>query len=63
MLKTTVLSKKVKIDFFGRKISFLTKKNTFFENFSNFQVEAEKLISQTKWVVFAPKQFAKFHTD
>ena len=41
---------------------FLTK-NTFFEKFPNFQVEAEKLIFQTKWVVFAPKQFAKFNTD
>ena len=29
---------------------FLTK-ITFFENFSNFQVEAEKLIFQTNWVV------------
>ena len=41
---------------------FLTK-NTFFENFSNFPVEAEKLVFQTKWVVFATNQFAKFHTD
>ena len=41
---------------------FLTK-NTFFENFSNFQVDAEKLIFQTKRVVFAPKELAKFYTD
>ena len=41
---------------------FLTK-NYVFEKFSNFQVEAEKLTFQTKWVVFEPKQFAKFHTD
>ena len=27
------------------------------------RVEAKKLNFQTKWVVFAPKQFAKFHTD
>ena len=39
---------------------FLTK-NYVFENFSNFPVEAEKLMFQTKWVVFAPNQFAKFH--
>ena len=62
MLQNTVLGKKVTIDLFGRKMPFLTK-ITFSEKFSNFQVEAEKLIFQTKWVVFEPKQFAKFHTD
>ena len=61
-LKNTVLSKKVKIDFLGEKMPFLTK-NYVFENFSNFPVEAEKLILQTQWVIFAPNQFAKFHTD
>ena len=44
-------------------MSFLTKNYVFFENFLNFQVEAEILIFQTKRVVFTPKQFAKFHTD
>ena len=34
----------------------------FFENFSNFPVEAEKLSLQTKCVVFATNQFAKFLT-
>ena len=62
-LKNTVLSKKGKIDFLGEKKPFLTKNYVFFENFSNFPVEAEKLIFQTKNVVFAPNQFAKFHTD
>ena len=45
-----------------RKMPFLTK-NYVFENFSKFPVEAEILIFQTKRVIFAPKQFAKFHTD
>ena len=62
MLKTIVLSKHVKIEFLGETSHFWPK-ITFFEKFSNFQVEAEKLIFQTKWVVFEPKQFAKFHTD
>ena len=43
-------------------MSFLTK-NYVFEILSNIPVEAEKLIFQTKCVVFSPKQFAKFHTD
>ena len=51
MLKNTILSKKVKIDFLGEKCHFFTKMYVFL-NFSNFQVEAEKLIFQTKWVVF-----------
>ena len=61
-LKNTALGKKVKIDFLGEKCLF-GPKITFFENCSIYPVEAEKLIFQTKWVVFAPKQFAKSHTD
>ena len=61
-LKNTVLRQKVKNDFLGEKCHFLPK-ITFFENFSKFPVEAEKLIFQTKRIVFAPKQIAKFHTD
>ena len=48
--------------FFGRKMPFLTK-ITYFDDFSNFSVEAEKLIFPAKWVVLAPKQFAKYLTD
>ena len=50
--------KKTKIEFLGEML-FLTK-NTSFENFSNFSVEAEKLIFPTKWVVLALEQLAKF---
>ena len=53
---------KIENYFFGREMSFLTK-FFFFLNCSNFPVEAEKLVFQTKWVVFAPKHFAKFHND
>ena len=62
-LKITVLSKKVKIDFWGEKNAIFHQKLRFLRFFSNFPVDAEKLMFQTKTVVFAPNQFAKFHTD
>ena len=40
----------MKNDFVWENNAILTK-NYVFEKFSNFQVEAEKLIFQTKWVV------------
>ena len=33
------------------------------ETVLHISVEAEKLIFLTKWVVFTPNQFAKFHTN
>ena len=53
---------KKKIYFWEKNAFFLTR-NYFFENFSKFSVEAEKLIFSTKWVVLAQKQIAKFPTD
>ena len=41
---------------------FLTKKKIF-DIFSNFSVEAEKLICPKKWVFLAPKQPLKFLND
>ena len=61
-LKNTVLSKIVKI-VFGEKNAIFDRKLRFLGFFLNFPVEAEKLIFKTKLIVFAPNQFAKFHTD
>ena len=54
---------KQKIESLGDYNAIFEQKICFFENFLNFSVEAEKLIFQTKWVILAPKQLAKFLTD
>ena len=48
----------MKIDVFGRKLPFIPK-SVFLRIFSNFSIEAEKLIFPTKWVVLVPRRLRK----